>query len=338
MEKVLKVQLIDQNHSSGRGIGVYTEQLKKSFLKSKSLKLVDKDPDLIHYPFFDLFYHTLKLPQTEVPIVVTIHDIAPLVMSDRYPKGIRGSLNLLRQWLSLRKVSSIITDSESSKQDIQKYLYMPSEKVHVVPLAVNEIYKTKLNSKRLQEVQKKYQLPSKFILTVAGGPNPNKNLPMLAEVTERLEIPLVIVGSGLTKTVSMPVHPELIDLVRLGVYPHLIKTGYVPDEDLLAMYQLATLYVQGSLYEGFGIPLLEAMTVGCLVSSSRKSSLPEVYYDEAITFNPKSVTSVQKAITKALNLSPSQKMDHIKKGQLRAGEFSWQKVAQETVSVYEKNL
>lgn len=336
MEKVLKVQLIDQNHSSGRGIGVYTEHLKSAFQNNKSIKLVQRDPDIIHYPFFDLFYHTLKLPKTDTPIVVTIHDITPLVMPDRYPKGIRGSINLFRQWLSLRKVNAIITDSECSKADIQKHFHISASKIHVVPLAVADIYKTKASSKQLELVQKKYQLPKKFVLTVAGGPNPNKNLPMIAEVTERLEIPLVLVGSGLTKEVVRPVHPELIDLVRLEVYPHLIRTGYVPDEDLLAMYQLCSLYVQPSLYEGFGIPLLEAMSSGCLIASSRKSSLPEIYYDEAITFNPKSVTSMEKAVSLGLGLSPAKKMNHIKWGVDRARDFSWQKTATDTLSVYKK--
>lgn len=335
MNKTIKVFLNSGDHSKGRGVGFYADNLAKAFGKLSDVILTDKSPDIIHYPFFDLFYTTLPIKK-EKPTIVTIHDLTPLVLSGRYPKGIRGSINLARQWLSLQSVSAIITDSISSKNDIEKILRVPSEKIFVTPLAIDSIYKNEIPEEELQEVRKRLNLPNKFILTVAGGPNPNKNLPSLAEVTDRLDIPLVIVGKGMLEEIKEPVHPELIDMVRLKVYKHLILPGFVSNEDLSALYHLATLYVQPSLYEGFGLPLLEAMTAGCLIASSNSSSLPEIYHEGAITFNPRKLLSMEKAIKKALSLSPKAKQFQIEKAKEKASTFSWSKTAKATVDVYNK--
>jgi glycosyltransferase involved in cell wall biosynthesis len=325
------------NHSKGRGVGIYADSLGKALNKLSGITLTEINPDLIHYPFFDLFYATLPYKKTK-PTVVTIHDVTPLVMSGRYPKGFKGTINLARQWLSLQSVSAIITDSENSKTDIEKYLRVPKEKIFVTPLATDSMYKKDISGEKLQEIQKKYNLPNKFILTVAGGPNPNKNLPSLAEVTDRLDIPLVIVGKGMLQEVKEPVHPELIDMVRLKVYKHLVLPGYVSNEDLSALYRLATLYVQPSLYEGFGLPLLEAMTAGCLIASSNSSSLPEIYHEGAISFNPRKLSSMEKAIKKALSLSPKEKQNQIERAKIKASTFTWSKTAKATLEVYKKAL
>ncbi len=335
MVNKIKVFLNSGDHSQGRGVGFYADNLYKALSKQKSISLTQKNPDIIHYPFFDLFYPTLprkKIAKT----IVTIHDVTPLVLSSRYPKGLKGTLNLFRQWLSLQSVSAVITDSENSKQDIEKYLRVPSEKIFVTHLAIDPIYKKDISKETFEVVRKKYNLPKKFVLTVAGGPNPNKNLPTLAEVTDRLDVPLVIVGKGMLQEIKEPVHPELIDMVRLKVYKHLILPGFVSNEDLSAIYRLASLYVQPSLYEGFGLPLLEAMTAGSLVISSNASSLPEIYHDEAITFNPRKLQSMEKAIKKALSLSPKARKKQIDLGKQKASSFSWTKTARQTINVYKK--
>lgn len=334
MANLLKVQLVHNNHSTGRGIGVYAENLISGLKKVNGLSLVQKNADIVHFPYFDLFYPTLKLlPNTKT--IVTIHDVTPLVMADRYPKGILSTFNLVRQWLSLKKVSAVITDSENSKKDLQKYLWIPEEKIFVTPLAVNELYKSSVTEKQKREIKQKYKLPDKFVLTIAGGPNPNKNLPSLAEVTERLNIPLVIVGGGMNQKVVKPVPPELIDMVRLEVYQHILRPT-VPNEDLNVIYALATLYVQASLYEGFGIPLLEAMTTGCPVASSNTSSLPEIYHKDTIVFNPRSIKSMEKAVKKALSLRGYAREKYIEKNKQRSKFFSWAKTANLTYEVYKK--
>jgi len=333
----IKVFLNGGDHSAGRGVGVYAENLSQALAKLQDISLTENDPDIIHFPFFDLFYATLPVKKDK-PTVVTIHDLTPLVMSSRYPRGIRGTINLFRQWYSLRSISAIITDSENSKKDIEKYFRVSPEKIFVTPLAVAETYKQPPSSSKIAEVKEKYHLPDKFILTLAAGPNPNKNLPSLAEVTDRLGIPLVIVGKGMLQEIVKPVHPELIDLVRLQVYNHISYPGFVPDEDFNAMFQLASLYVQPSFYEGFGLPLLEAMTAGCLIASSKRSSLPEIYHEGAITFSPRKLKSMEKAIKKALNLSPTSKAHQIELAKKRSRDFTWSKTARLTLEVYKKTL
>ncbi|HSV94383.1 MAG TPA: glycosyltransferase family 1 protein [Spirochaetia bacterium] len=335
MGNKIKVFLNSGSHSKGRGVGFYADNLSKALANNSDIVLTDDEPDIIHYPFFDLFYHSLPLKK-EKPTIVTIHDLTPLVLASRYPKGIRGSLNLALQWLSLQSVSAIITDSESSKNDLIKIFRIAPEKITVTPLAIDSEFKKKVSEEKLKEVRQKYNLPKKFILTVAGGPNPNKNLPSLAEVTDRLGIPLVIVGKGMLQEIKEPVHPELIDMVRLKVYKHLILPGFVPTEDLNALYRLADLYVQPSLYEGFGLPLLEAMTAGCLIASSNISSLPEIYHQEAIVFNPHKLSSMEKAIKKALSLTTSNKDHQIDLGKTKSAEFAWVKTAKSTMEVYKK--
>lgn len=337
MDKVIRVSIPNKDHSAGRGVGYYAEFLRKSLSELPDIKITDKNPDIVHYPFFDLFYHTLP-NNFDRPTAVTVHDLTPLVMSDRFPKGAKGTFNMLRQWLSLKKVSAIITDSENSKKDIEKYFFIDPDKIHVTPLAVDPIYKKEPSPKFLQQVKNKYHLPDRFILSVPGGPNPNKNLPSLAEVTERLGVPLVLVGGSFLQEVKHPVHPELLDLVRLGVYKHIIYPGFVPTEEVNAMYRLASLYASTSLYEGFGLPLLQAMTSGCLFVSSRTSSLPEIYHDGAITCDPSSLKSMEKAIVKALGLTPIQKQKQIQMAKEKAKEFSWSKTAQQTLDVYKSIL
>lgn len=331
----IKVSFPGADHSTGRGVGVYAEHLIEALKDFPEVKVTETSPDIIHYPFFDPFYLTLPFMK-EKPTVVTVHDLTPLVMPDRYPKGIRGTIKLFMQWWSLRSASAIITDSENSKKDIEKIFRWDPAKIFVTPLAVDDDYRKIPSAKKLAEVKEKYRLPEKFVLTLAAGPNPNKNLPSLAEVTDRLGIPLVIVGKGLLQEVVKPVEAELIDLVRLQVYNHVLYPGFVPNEDFNAMLHLADIYVQPSYYEGFGLPLLEAMTTGCLIASSNTSSLPEVYYDGAITFNPKNLKSMEKAVSKALRLSPAQKKKHIELGKIKAKEFSWRRTAGLTLDVYKQ--
>jgi glycosyltransferase involved in cell wall biosynthesis len=335
MANKIKVFFVSGKHSQGRGVGFYAENLTQAIKKFPEITLTENDPDIIHYPFFDLFYHTLPNKKTK-PTIVTIHDVTPLVMSNRYPKGLKGSFNLFLQWLSLQSVVAIITDSENSKKDIERYFRVPSEKIFVTPLAVDSQYKRAVSDSKLMEIKEKYHLPNKFVLNVPGGPNPNKNLPSLAEVTDRLGIPLVIVGERMLQEVKEPVHPELIDMVRLKVYKHLILPGFVPTEDLNVIYRLATLYVQPSFYEGFGLPVLEAMTAGCLIVSSKTSSLPEIYPEDTITFIPRKLASIEKAIKKALSLSPQAKEKQINAAKAKAATFSWEKTAQSTTAVYKK--
>ncbi len=337
MNQQLKVFLNSGEHSSGRGVGLYAKYLSEALAKLPGVELTDKDPDLVHFPFFDIFYGTLPLKKSK-PTVVTVHDLTPLVMSDRYPLGILSTINLARQWFSLRSASAIITDSENSKKDLINIFRISPDKIFVTPLAVVDDYRKIPTEKQKQELKLKYNLPDKFVLNLSSGPDPNKNLPNLAEVTDRLGLPLVIAGGGLKQEITGPVPPELIDLVRLQVYSHIIYPGRIPNEEFNILLHMASLYVHPSYYEGFGLPLLEAMTAGCLITSSNTSSSPEIYHEGAITFNPKNIKSMEKAISKALGLTAKEKALQIAKAKERAKDFSWAKTAKLTLEVYKRVL
>jgi len=330
----LKIFLNSSEHSSGRGVGFYSENLKNALEKERSIKLVKHNPDIEHYTYFDLFYPTLPFVKNHLT-VVTIHDLTPLVLPRLYPKGFKGTINLIRQRLSLLNVSAVITDSQNSRRDLIKLFYLSPEKVFVTPLAADKIYKNPPSPISVGKIKSKFNLPEKFILTVAGGPNPNKNLPVLAEVTQDLKIPWVLVGGGVSKDLpSGRVHRELQDLAKLKNYSHIITPGFITNKELLAFYSLATLYCQPSLYEGFGLPVLEAMHAGCLLVSSNTSSLPEIYPPGTITFDPENQDSLQNAIQKALNLSKRQKNTIINQAKEVAKDFNWKKTAQKTIDVY----
>lgn len=330
----MKVALKFDEHSKDRGIGFYAKNLYQALEKIKEIELVKDNPDIVHYPFFDLYNRSLPILK-KYPTVVTIHDLTPLILKDRYPAGIRGLINLFYQKLSLNSVAGIITDSENSKKDIGNLLGIDSSKIVVTPLSHDSVFYGKIPDNKLKEIRKKYSLPERFILNVSGGPNANKNLPFLAEVTSELKIPLVIVGGGMVQKIDRDnVHPELLDLVKLKEYEHIILPGFVPTEDLIGFYQLCLLYCQPSLYEGFGIPVLEAMAAGALLISSNRSSLPELYPKGTITFDPESVESLKAAIESALKMSERERISYLKNLKERSMDFSWDKTADVTVKAY----
>jgi len=350
MEKI-RVRLLGQQHSAGRGVGFYRDHLQAALLESGQVEMVDSGEDLIHYPFFDLFYPTLP-PRHDKPVIVTIHDATPLVFPGLYPLGIRARLALFSQKRSLRNVSAVLTDSLSSKKDLINYLNLPPESVHVTYLAADPIYQSKPSPGFLKKIQKKFRLPDRFVLYV-GGVNPNKNLLRLARVAQKRATPLVLVGSEFTKnpveTFSLKkllglqkVHPEIAEFTKLKSLiqndPLFITPGFVANEDLNAIYRLASLYCQPSLYEGFGLPLLEAMTAGCPIVSSRAGSLPEIYSEKTPTFDPENESQMEKKISATLNLSGDSKKVLIKAGQEKAGQFGWQKTAAATIEIYRSVL
>lgn len=166
-----------------RGIGAYTRFLLAA-LQAQATKLdleiltekPEIEPDVIHYPFFDLFFATLPLPK-KVPVVVTVHDVIPLVFPQEYRPGVKGTVRFWQQRSRLQKVSAIVTDSECSRQDIEKHLNISQEKIWAVPLAANpELTSVSeyLQRKHAEEVG----APDDYIVYI-GDINYNKNLPTL---------------------------------------------------------------------------------------------------------------------------------------------------------------
>ena len=326
-----------------RGIGAYTQNLITAL---QSIKLADfeviliekepipKDCDLIHYPFFDLFFATLPLIRKK-KTVVTIHDTIPLVFPKHYPPGIKGRLRLETQKTSLRTVDAVITDSQNSKKDLFKYLNYLKEKIYVIPLAPGKEFRPITNRQSLVATKQKYQLPDTFVLYV-GDVNWNKNIPGLVKACEKIKVPLVIVGKQAVEKNIDRRHPENKDLVWLQDYCQSPVTllGFVSTEDLVAIYNLATVYCQPSFYEGFGLPVLEAMACGCPVVAANTSSLPEICGKAAVMVNPYDINDIANGLEKVMRETKIRNTLK-EKGLAWVKNFSWEKAANQTIKVYQ---
>lgn len=345
MKVLIDVSPLETVHQH-RGIGAYTKSLvnalkaredENEYVFSRGEKLL-KNVDLVHYPWFDLFQLTLPL-EKPYPTVVTVHDVIPLLFPQQYPKGARGWLKFRVQKFSLNQARAVITDSENSKTDIVRTLSFPEKKIFVVPLAPASIFKKLKGSEWKDKVRKKYKLPEKFALYV-GDVNWNKNVVGLVRAAKKAKIPLVIVGKQAASKDFDRTHPENQPLVELQelIDEDVILTGFVPESDLVEIYNLASLYAQPSFYEGFGLPPLEAMACLVPVVASKRASLPEVLGEAAVFVEPGDYNKIASGIRKVLNLSAEERERLIKKGQKQAAKYSWRKVADETVAVYHQAL
>jgi glycosyltransferase involved in cell wall biosynthesis len=330
------------NQSAVRGIGVYTSSLIKQFKQIPNLEIIEISKgrvsdgiDLIHYPWFDFYFRTLPL-SAPLPTVVTIHDVTPLVLKDFYPPGIKGRLNFQIQKYALKKVQAVITDSEVSRLDVINYLPVAENKVVTIHLAPQEGLISHPITELKHKVIQKYQLYDPYILYV-GDVNRNKNLITLVEACVELKIKLLIVGKQAVNTDYDHSHIENQDLVTLQTKyskNQYIKTpGFVSVEELSALYNLAEAYCQPSLYEGFGVPILEAMRCGCPVIASKQGSLPEIGGSATIYTEPTREKLI-KTINFVQQLSETQRIRLIQEGRKQAQKFSWKTTAQKTHQVY----
>jgi glycosyltransferase involved in cell wall biosynthesis len=333
-----------ENANAIRGVGRYTVELigalreltsEHEFLTSTDVR--DTASDIVHYPFFDLFFSTLPLWLSR-PTIVTIHDVIPLIFSKHYPRGIRGNIKFFKQRLALRAVAHVITDSEISKRDIIEHLHIQSEKITVVPLAASQDIK-KPPQAIIDSVRKQYELPKNYALYI-GDINYNKNLPFLIGAMNKVEkLTLVLVGKNVRRT-DIPEARALTRAIKghgMEKRVRLIDTlGSESTQELCALYAGASMYIQPSLYEGFGLPVLEAMQCRTPVVSSLGGSLPEVAGDAAIYFHPHDEEECAQAIQKILRMPEKQLTHLIQKGVQRASEYSWQRTAKQTLAVYEK--
>lgn len=367
---MIKVAIDSAPLSSGdkvRGIGVHTKELIKAIDLTKSkevrVEVVDfkKTPleeyDIVHFQNFNPYLTTLPSEKNSKKMVITIHDLIYLVYPDHYKAGIKGGINFLKQKSRLKNFDGIITISETSKKDICRFLNIEAEKIHVVPLAPKNIFNVKPDIEFMNSVRQKYNLPSKFVLYV-GDINYNKNIPKLLEACRLSKTPLVIVGKQAKEIESLEIdnlkqikgprdyvrylfnipHPEIAHykkILREFKKNKILTLGFVPDEDLVAIYKLATLYVQPSLYEGFGLGVLEAFASGCPVVCSKTQALVEISEGAALFADPKSATDLSEKI-KMFYFNENTRNEFSKKGIERAKMYSWTKTAQETIKVYKK--
>lgn len=234
---------------------------------------------------------------------------------------------------TLKTADRIIAVSNSTKRDLINYFNIPEEKIKVILEAADEKFKL-LNKEEINEVKQKYNLNFPFILYV-GTLEARKNIPTLIKAfykikKKNIEHKLVIAGKKGWK------YKEIFETIdKLDLQNDVVFTGYVSDEDLPALYNAADLFVYPSIYEGFGLPPLEAMACGTPVITSNTSSLPEVVGDAGIMVDPCDVDGLTQTMCDVLT-NDGLREDMIKKGLERAKMFTWEKCARETLKVYEE--
>jgi len=348
MKVAIDVSPLQSGHKV-RGVGFYLTYLKKALLEFYPEneyhffgqgEMISKNVDLVHYPYFDPFFLTLPFVK-KYKTVVTVHDLTPLVFPEHFPAGLKGNLKWQAQRFNLQKVDGILTDSNASKRDIERLVGINPEKVAVAYLAAGEEFqRLKIEDVRLKNIKQKYNLPEEFALYV-GDATWNKNLPRLLHAIKEVDIPLVMVGKALAVSdvnKNNPWNKDLVEVQTLAAENEKVMLlGFVPTEDLVVLYNLATLFVYPSVYEGFGLPILEAMQSGCPVIISHNGSVPEVGGDAAEYFDGEDTKSLINTIQKVLKSKSLQK-ELSEKGFKQAHKFSWQKTAQKTIEAYTKAL
>lgn len=328
-----------------RGIGGYTQNLLDNLKKSRDITIVEFTDiqeldrvDLVHYPYFDLFSHSLPLIK-KYPTVVTIFDVIPLIYPMHYPSGLKGKINLNLQKIALKNISGVITISETSKKDINKYLKVPLKRIKSIYLAASDEFKPIKDLKVLNETKIKYKLPDKFVIYV-GNVNWNKNLIGVAEGCIKAGIDLVLIGKSFTQNENLN-HPELRSfkdfLDKYANHPLIHILGYVETDDLVRIANLAEVWLYPSFYEGFGLPILEAQSVGVPVITSQTSSMREITENGAMLIDPESAAEIAQAIRKVVS-DKNLKIKLIEEGFKNIKSFSWEKTATETIEFYEEVL
>ena len=288
--------------------------------------------NIYHSPFYPIPDRTIT---QKLNRVLTIYDLLPILTPHNFTQNSRSRFKSIINSID-RHQDWITCISENTKQDFCNYTGMNPERVFVTPLAASENFYPITDSEVISQKLKQYQIPAQPYLLSLCTLEPRKNLNFLLQCFAQLlaqdpslETNLVLVG------VSGWKNNNIFQIVQSNplLKSHVIFTGYIPDHDLSAIYSGALAFVYPSLYEGFGLPPLEAMQCGTPVITSNTSSLPEVVGKAGLMINPSSRDDLCQAI---LNLINNSKLRNqlSQKGIDRATQFSWSKCAEETIKVY----
>jgi len=270
--------------------------------------------------------------------VITFHDMIFYLFPEKHTNVKRAFFHSVIP-LSIKKATRLIAISENTKSDIQEIFDISLSKIDVIYVTIDSIYHTLRDIDAISHIKKKYEIQDKFILYV-GTLEPRKNIPRLIQAYRKLILEnkikhqLVIVGK---KGWSYQEIFNMVERLDSNVRKKVIFTGYVPEEELPLLYNAADLFVYPSLYEGFGIPPLEAMACGVPVIVSNVSSLPEVVGYAGILVDPYNVEELCQAIYKVI-VEKGLREVLKKKGFQRAQEFSKEKLAKKMLKIYKKVL
>ena len=299
--------------------------------------------DQIHVPWVlrreqpDVFHAPRYVLPAAVPCrsVVTIHDCIHLMFPQYLPNKAAYAYARASMWTAVKRSNRILTVSEASKRDILHFFNVAPEKIVVAYNAIDDHFWLTPPEDEVARVTERYQLDHQFVLYV-GNIKPHKNLVRLIEAFAALrrgghdELKLLIIGDEISKLPALrrAVH-------RHKLHKHVRFLGYVSDGTLRILYRLASVFVFPSLYEGFGLPPLEAMASGTPVVTSNQSSLPEVAGDAAVLVDPYDVTSIEDGMRRVLT-DAALAADLRRRGPERAREFSWARSVEKTRQVYDE--
>ena len=283
-----------------------------------------------------LFHSTehLLMPLRGVPTVLTVHDLIYKLYPEYHKKLNYWYLNLAMP-LFCRRADAIIAVSEATKQDIITYYDIDPAKIHVVYEAASSLFK-RPSPTQITRARQTYNLPKQFLIHLSTI-EPRKNLSRLLEALKLLhgdfpDLQLVLVGS------KGWLYDDFFAKIEAdGLQDYVQHLGWVEDVDLPAVLAAADLAVQPSLYEGFGLPILEHMACGQVVAASSRSSLPEVGGAAAVYFDPTNIDEMT-AVIRHLLTDRTEYAQRQDLGLVQAQKFSWQRAAKETAAVYDQLL
>lgn len=282
-------------------------------------------------------YHATDL--TGVPIsprfktVATVYDLIPLTFPPYLDKLSRDQrLGYRRSLEKLRRADHLIAISEFTKEDVVSRLGVDPERVTAIPLAVDPKAFAVPRQGMAETLRERHRLPERFVLYV-GSLEEHKRVPLAIEAAARAATPLVIVGRHSTDQ-----QRQLAQTVkRLRADSYVRYLGYVSGEDLAVLYRDARAFLFPSVYEGFGLPVLEAMALRCPVVTTSAASLPEVAGDATLVVPPDDVEALAEAVS-VLAEDEDLRDKLIESGVARASSFTWEKTAEKTVEVYDRML
>ena len=288
-------------------------------------------PTIYHYPHFDmpLFVSCSKIS--------TIHDVKYLVHPEFFPKYNRVKKVLIKGLMgrTIKNSRYVISVSKTTKRDLQNIFHVPDEKILVIYEGVDRIFYKRLGEEKIQAILAKHNINRPYILFV-GEKRPHKNIDVLikafAELSKMVnnEFMLVIVGK---KYADYQIPEQITE--ELGLHDLVVFINGMNDEELRACYQAAEIFMTLSKYEGFGLPVLEAMASGTPVVAAANASLPEIVGDAGVLVDTENSEMIARTLRNILR--NKEKREYlVDLGLRRAREFNWQRCAEETISIYAK--
>ncbi len=298
--------------------------------KHPQVRYFTKLPQILRQLKIEVFFgtrHYLPPFNSKIRYVALVHDLIPLRMPELFTKRHLSRFRIFTR-LCKYQADSYIAVSKATKADIMKYMHIPKEKIQVIYEGANPDFTPERDEEGIAETMKRFGITEKYLLCLSTV-EPRKNMLRTIQAYESyvlknsLPYKLVIVGGKGWKD------GEIYDYVnKHQLQEHVLFTGYVSNQDVKNIYANATLFIYASLYEGFGIPVLEAMQSGVPVITSNVSSMPEVAGKACLLVDPYNIEEIRDAIVTVLN-SPKLQADMRSKGIKQASKFSWRKCSEE---------